>query len=83
MIHATLDSWIRDDAIPFSLDSSETLSASIDGVALSLDPSVELLGFGEALHGGAKHAPQLRCEVLRRKFPLRSPFFPSKTNPSP
>jgi erythromycin esterase len=52
MIHATLDSWIRDDAIPFSFDSSETLSASIDGVALSLDPSVELLGFGEALHGG-------------------------------
>ncbi len=52
MIHATLDSWIRDDAIPFSLDSSESLSASIDRIIASLGDSVELLGFGEALHGG-------------------------------
>ena len=52
MIHATLDDWIRDEAIPFSLDSPESLNKAIDKLIASLDPSVELLGFGEALHGG-------------------------------
>jgi erythromycin esterase len=52
MMHATLDNWIRHEAIPFSVDSPETFNASIDKVIASLDDSVELLGFGEALHGG-------------------------------
>ena len=52
MMHATLDNWIQREAIPFSVDSSETFNASIDQVMASLDDSVELLGFGEALHGG-------------------------------
>ena len=52
MIHATLDNWIPREAIPFSIDSSETFNASIDRVIASLGGSVELLGFGEALHGG-------------------------------
>ncbi|MCL5099326.1 MAG: erythromycin esterase family protein [Candidatus Omnitrophica bacterium] len=52
MTYATLDEWIRHEAIPFSLDSSETFNAAIDKVIASLDNSVELLGFGEALHGG-------------------------------
>jgi erythromycin esterase len=52
MLHATLDDWIRDDGIPFSLDSSESLSKAIDRVVASLGDSVEILGFGEALHGG-------------------------------
>ncbi len=52
MMHATLDNWIRQEAIPFSIDSSEIFDASIDKVIVSLDDSVELLGFGEALHGG-------------------------------
>ncbi len=52
MTHDTLDNWIREEAIPFSVDSSETFNASIDRVIASLDDSVELLGFGEALHGG-------------------------------
>ncbi len=51
-VYATLDNWIRHEAIPFSVDSSETFNASIDKVIASLDDSVELLGFGEALHGG-------------------------------
>ena len=51
-VYATLDDWIRHEAIPFSVDSSETFNASIDKVIASLDDSVELLGFGEALHGG-------------------------------
>lgn len=52
MIHATLDDWILREAIPFSFDSSETINTSIDQVIASLDALVELLGFGEALHGG-------------------------------
>ena len=51
-MHATLDNWIRHEAIPFTIDSPETFNASIDKVIASLDDSVELLGFGEALHGG-------------------------------
>jgi len=51
-IHPTLDDWITREAIPFSVDSPETLNAAVDKMIASLDNSVELLGFGEALHGG-------------------------------
>jgi erythromycin esterase len=50
--HATLDEWIEHEAIPFAVDSSEKCNAAIDRVVASLGGSVELLGFGEALHGG-------------------------------
>jgi erythromycin esterase-like protein len=52
MMHATLDNWIRHEAIPFSVDSFETLNTAVDKVIASLGDPVELLGFGEALHGG-------------------------------
>jgi erythromycin esterase len=51
-VYTTLDDWILHEAIPFSVDSSETFNASVDRVIASLGDSVELLGFGEALHGG-------------------------------
>jgi erythromycin esterase len=51
-VYTTLDDWVLHEAIPFSVDSSETFNASIDRVIASLDDSVKLLGFGEALHGG-------------------------------
>ncbi|MCX6678124.1 MAG: erythromycin esterase family protein [Methanothrix sp.] len=51
-VYITFDDWILHEAIPFSVDSSETFNASIDKVIASLGDSVELLGFGEALHGG-------------------------------
>lgn len=50
--YATLDDWIARATIPFSLDSTETFHAAVDTMIASLDDSVELLGFGEALHGG-------------------------------
>ncbi len=50
-MYTTLDDWILHEAIPFSVDSSETFSVAVDKVIASLDDSVELLGFGEALHG--------------------------------
>ncbi len=52
MMHATLEDWIRQESIAFSLESSQAFNASIDRVIASLDASVKLLGFGEALHGG-------------------------------
>ncbi len=51
-VYTTLEDWILHEAIPFSFDSSETFNASVDRVIAALDDSVELLGFGEALHGG-------------------------------
>ena len=65
MMHATLDNWIRHEAIPFSVDSSETFNASIDRVIASLGDSVELLGFGEALHGG-EEILMLRNRLFQR-----------------
>jgi len=50
--HATLDEWIAREAIQFSVDSTETFGAAVAQVVASLGGSVELLGFGEPLHGG-------------------------------
>jgi erythromycin esterase-like protein len=50
--HATLDDWIAREATPFSVDSPRTFNVAVDTVIASLGDSVELLGFGEALHGG-------------------------------
>lgn len=51
-LYTTLENWILHEAIPFSFDSYETFNAVVDRVIASLGDSVELLGFGEALHGG-------------------------------
>ncbi|MCA9907060.1 MAG: erythromycin esterase family protein, partial [Anaerolineae bacterium] len=51
-MHPTLDDWIRQEAIPFSANSSDAGNAAIDSVIAALDDRVELLGFGEAFHGG-------------------------------
>lgn len=50
--YATLDDWILHEAVPFAVDSPKTFNAAVDRVIDSLGDSVELLGFGEALHGG-------------------------------
>jgi erythromycin esterase-like protein len=49
--HATLDEWIEREAIPFSLDSPSVFSAAVDSMVAALGDAVDLLGFGEALHG--------------------------------
>jgi erythromycin esterase len=43
-MHATLQDWINREAVPVSEAAIDTMMASM--------PEVELLGFGEALHGG-------------------------------
>jgi erythromycin esterase-like protein len=64
-VYYTLDDWIQHEAIPFSLDSPEAFNASIDEVISPLDRSVELLGFGEALHGG-EDLLMLRNRIFQR-----------------
>jgi erythromycin esterase len=64
-IYATLSDWIVREAIPFSLDSPETLHVAVDKLIASLGDSVELLGFGEALHGG-EDILILRNRLLQR-----------------
>src|SRR5215216_711869 len=49
--YPTLEKRVARESIPFSLDSSAMFSASVDQVVKSLDSSVKLLGFGEAMHG--------------------------------
>lgn len=50
--YATLDDWIAHEAFSFSVEQSETFNAAVDKVIASLGDPVELLGVGEALHGG-------------------------------
>lgn len=51
-VHATLDDWIARAAIPFSADSPTMIKVAVDQMVAALGDSVEVLGFGEALHGG-------------------------------
>src|SRR3954453_9248631 len=63
--HATLDDWIAREAIPFTLDSPGALHAAIDRVVSALGDGVDLLGFGEALHGG-EEILVLRNRIFQR-----------------
>jgi erythromycin esterase len=58
-VHTTLDDWIAREALPFSVEQPETLNAAADKTIASLGDSVELLGFGEALHSPTKCATRL------------------------
>ncbi|HET8913850.1 MAG TPA: erythromycin esterase family protein [Ktedonobacteraceae bacterium] len=64
-VYTTLDDWIAHEAIPFSLDSRPGFNAAVDKMIDSLDDSVELLGFGEALHGG-EELLVLRNQLFQR-----------------
>jgi erythromycin esterase len=50
-MHTTLNDWITRDSISFDPASAASTDAAIDRLVASLDSSVELLGFGESLHG--------------------------------
>src|SRR5215469_17646543 len=49
---ATLDDWIARETRAFSLDDPKSFPTAIDQMMASLGEQVELLGLGEALHGG-------------------------------
>jgi erythromycin esterase-like protein len=61
----TPEEWIARGAIPFVLDSPTSVDAAVDAVVASLGEGVELLGFGEALHGG-EEILVLRNRLFRR-----------------
>ncbi len=63
--YATLEEWIARESIPFALDSPDVFNAAIDKVVGALGDTVNLLGFGEALHGG-KEIHFLRNRLFRR-----------------
>ncbi len=64
-VYATLDDWIAHEAIPCSFDPRLNFDAAVDTVIDSLDDSVALLGFGEALHGG-EELLVLRNQLFQR-----------------
>lgn len=63
--HDTLDEWIAREAIPFSIDSPAALHAAIDQVIAALGDAVDVLGFGETLHGGEEFLA-LRNRLFQR-----------------
>jgi erythromycin esterase len=56
-MHSTIDGWIQNDAVPFTDDGIDQMMATI--------PEVELLGFGECLHGG-EDILRLRNRLFQR-----------------
>ena len=63
--YETVDDWIAGESIPFSLDARNRFNAAVHKVIASLGDSVELLGFGEALHGG-EEILELRNGLFKR-----------------
>jgi erythromycin esterase-like protein len=53
-VRRSLDAWISQEAIEFSLDSPVSIDAAIDKVIAASGDGVELLGFGEAMHGSGE-----------------------------
>src|SRR5690349_12589156 len=49
---SAIDQWIARDAIRFSLDSPAKFNSAVDTLVAALGDKIELLGFGEAIHGG-------------------------------
>jgi erythromycin esterase len=50
-MHATLDDWIRQEAISFSLALPDAFNSAVDQLTATLGEEVEVLGLGEPLHG--------------------------------
>jgi erythromycin esterase len=64
-VYPSLESWIRSEALPVDMQSSEAFNRSIDTFVSALDKSVEILGLGEALHGG-EEILQFRNRLFQR-----------------
>lgn len=61
----TLAAWIATEALPFSLDEPATFDTAVDRLVAALGDGVEILGMGEALHGG-EELLTLRNRLFRR-----------------
>lgn len=62
---ASLDDWLRREAIEFSLASAEGLAAAVDRLMAAMGDKVQVLALGEALHGGEEFL-LLRNRVFQR-----------------
>jgi erythromycin esterase-like protein len=60
-----LDDWIAHEAVPVADDSPAAFNAAVATIMGGLDDSLELLGFGEALHGG-EDILMLRNRLFKR-----------------
>lgn len=61
---ATVDEWISREAVPLDVASSGGFAAAVEQMLAALGESVELLGLGEALHGG-EEILQLRNRLFQ------------------
>src|SRR3954463_1595924 len=51
---ATLADWARSESIPFDMARDKSFDSAVDRTLAMMGESVELLGFGEAMHGAAE-----------------------------
>lgn len=63
--HANFDDRIAAEVIAFSLDPPASLESAVDRLAAALGSEVDLVGLGEALHGG-EEILLLRNRLFRR-----------------
>lgn len=63
--YSSLEAWIRTEVMPIDMQSDEAFNVSIDRFVTTLGNSVELLGLGEALHGG-EEILQFRNRLFQR-----------------
>jgi erythromycin esterase-like protein len=53
-IPARLDDWARSEAIPFDMTAGRSFDSAVDRMVAAMGELVELLGFGEPMHGAAE-----------------------------
>src|SRR4029079_15346487 len=49
--YGTLDDWVARESIAFDVHSPDSRNSAVDRMIAALGESVDLLGFGEAMHG--------------------------------
>lgn len=48
----SISAWVQNELMPINMNVRAAFNADIDAFISTLNDSVELLGLGEALHGG-------------------------------
>lgn len=63
--YSSVEDWIRAEAMPVEMQSNEAFNAWVDQFAATLGHKVDMLGLGEALHGG-EEILQFRNRLFQR-----------------
>lgn len=61
----SISAWVQNELMPINMNVRTTFNADIDAFISTLNDSVELLGLGEALHGG-EEILQFRNDLFQR-----------------